>query len=491
MNLKKITFVIVLLAISSVHIVLGQDDACPAFVFEMLDTVSSNCTEVGRGEVCYGNPKLATEFSGSAEKFTQPSNVADVTNLIKLSGSALNLNNEEWGISLMHILANIPKTFQAMGLQFMFVGDVSVTNLVNPDDIIEVDYVDVIANSSANLRTGPSTNFGVGGSVSSGATLTAIGLNETREWVQVLFDDDVKLWVANFLVNGDLSSLPIVSDETIFSAMQAFSFKATAGDVGCDGEPPNHMLVKSPDGVDVNFIVNGVKIEGSARSVIWFSDENVMTITTFSGNFVVDALGTAAAVSTGFQVDILLEEDENGNLIPVLTPQNYRPYDPEVWKWYDYTGDANGLIELLKFDLPPEPVILVQSADAPIGPDGQPLGDGDVQVTLTWDTLADMDVSVSAPTGEYIYFGDRSVPSGGQLDVDSNFPCGRNTYQVENIFWPIGQAPTGNYTVIVNQYSNCASSDARWTLTVRIDRQVVLQRDGVGGRQQFNFSYRG
>ncbi|MBN1964903.1 MAG: hypothetical protein JW910_09665 [Anaerolineae bacterium] len=107
------------------------------------------------------------------------------------------------------------------------------------------------------------------------------------------------------------------------------------------------------------------------------------------------------------------------------------------------------------------------------------LGTGDVQVTLTWDSAADLDLYVTEPSGETIYFGNPASATGGQLDRDSNFPCGSNPGSVENIFWPTGQAPSGTYTVQVNLYSLCGAYSANWTLVVRVDGQVVLQRTGT------------
>ena len=116
------------------------------------------------------------------------------------------------------------------------------------------------------------------------------------------------------------------------------------------------------------------------------------------------------------------------------------------------------------------------------------LGTGEVQLTLNWDNQADMDLSVVEPNGEATSYSSRQSSTGGQLDVDSNYPCGTNLYSVENIFWPTNGAPSGNYTVRVNQYSACGGGDAHWTLTVRVNGQVVLTQQGTGGTAEFVFS---
>src|SRR5688572_5060517 len=48
------------------------------------------------------------------------------------------------------------------------------------------------------------------------------------------------------------------------------------------------------------------------------------------------------------------------------------------------------------------------------------VGAGDIQVTATWDTEADVDLHVVDPSGFEIYWADRHAPSGGELDLDSN-----------------------------------------------------------------------
>lgn len=116
-------------------------------------------------------------------------------------------------------------------------------------------------------------------------------------------------------------------------------------------------------------------------------------------------------------------------------------------------------------------------------------GHGDVQVTLTWNNVADIDLHVIDPTGVEIYYANSSSPSGGQLDYDNTY-----AYGPENIFWPQGQAPEGQYQVYVNHYSG--SSASAYTIvvnafghmrtfsgTVQVDQKVHVvnfAHDGIG-----------
>ena len=76
---------------------------------------------------------------------------------------------------------------------------------------------------------------------------------------------------------------------------------------------------------------------------------------------------------------------------------------------------------------------------------------GDVQVTLTWDNEADLDLWVTDPAGERIGFSNPTSSSGGRLDVDDT-----DGFGPENIFWPTNQAPPGTYRVEVHYYDGPA-----------------------------------
>lgn len=82
----------------------------------------------------------------------------------------------------------------------------------------------------------------------------------------------------------------------------------------------------------------------------------------------------------------------------------------------------------------PEPIVVTPTVPlptatalpSPVLTETVVLGTGDVQVTLRWVGTNDLDLHVTDPAGETIYFGNRSSGSDGQLDVDSNAGCSRN-----------------------------------------------------------------
>jgi hypothetical protein len=119
-----------------------------------------------------------------------------------------------------------------------------------------------------------------------------------------------------------------------------------------------------------------------------------------------------------------------------------------------------------------------QEADAiPLIPDAttQSLRTGDVKVTLRWNTTDDLDLLVTDPQGDTVYWGSRRSRSGGVLDVDANRVCeDPTTSPVENIFWPEGQAPSGEYAVEVSYFEDCETpGEVSYDVTVVVDGRTA------------------
>ncbi|MCM4157342.1 hypothetical protein [Gramella sp. AN32] len=74
-------------------------------------------------------------------------------------------------------------------------------------------------------------------------------------------------------------------------------------------------------------------------------------------------------------------------------------------------------------------------------------GYGDIKITLSWDTETDIDLWVTDPFSEKIWYDSPFSSSGGELDVDNV-----EGYGPENVFWPTNEAPFGTYTVQIHYY---------------------------------------
>ena len=91
------------------------------------------------------------------------------------------------------------------------------------------------------------------------------------------------------------------------------------------------------------------------------------------------------------------------------------------------------------------------------------VGSGTFQVSLTWNTTADLDLWLNQPDESRIWYqAPISRASGGQLDVDDV-----DGYGPENIFFDGAPSLTGPYTIVVSHFSG--ASPTNYTVRVTIN----------------------
>ena len=99
-------------------------------------------------------------------------------------------------------------------------------------------------------------------------------------------------------------------------------------------------------------------------------------------------------------------------------------------------------------------------------------------MSLYWWTTADLDLHVTDPYGDVVYYGNRAVPSGGKLDRDSNYPCENATINPrENIYWPTGGAPSGSYRAIVKYFGECQKEG-------EVEFELIIKVNGITIRKE-------
>ncbi|WP_419164545.1 leishmanolysin-related zinc metalloendopeptidase [Candidatus Palauibacter sp.] len=110
------------------------------------------------------------------------------------------------------------------------------------------------------------------------------------------------------------------------------------------------------------------------------------------------------------------------------------------------------------------------------------VGTGDIQISLSWDSDADLDLHVVEPSGEEIYYRNSVSQTGGTLDLDSNSACRSTQPRNENTTWPVGRAPTGTYVVRVNHWSNCGAGLTNYVVRVIASEHSEVHTGSFTGR---------
>lgn len=108
-------------------------------------------------------------------------------------------------------------------------------------------------------------------------------------------------------------------------------------------------------------------------------------------------------------------------------------------------------------------------------------GKGDVRFRLDWDKSADIDLHVIPPKGEEVWYDNKKPSTGGELDIDNGADC--YTYvpgKPENIFWPEGKAPRGEYRVHVVYYKTCTDKGpVSFTVKRWVDNVLAETKSGI------------
>lgn len=103
---------------------------------------------------------------------------------------------------------------------------------------------------------------------------------------------------------------------------------------------------------------------------------------------------------------------------------------------------------------------------------------GKVTVSLLWNTNDDLDLHVTSPKGDTIYYSNKRGSSGGQLDVDRQV-TEFVTNPIENIYWD--NPPSGRYTVKVNVYTKRSNGSIPLKVRVLVNGESTLYELNVSG----------
>ena len=111
------------------------------------------------------------------------------------------------------------------------------------------------------------------------------------------------------------------------------------------------------------------------------------------------------------------------------------------------------------------------------------IGTGDLEITVSWDNDADLDLHVVDANGDEIYWGQDMVDSGGELDLESGTGCRPDGIRTEHVAWTGGTPPPGKYVVRVNYWSDCGGPEPNYVVNITLNgerRSIYGTFEGPG-----------
>lgn len=115
--------------------------SCQALIDLAIQSSGSYCGETSSNNVCYGNTTIKAELvPGATERFSERGDIIAVNELRRLSASPLNLDNDEWGIAVFKVIANLPRSLPGETVTMVVFGNATLDNDSGESNSLESFY---------------------------------------------------------------------------------------------------------------------------------------------------------------------------------------------------------------------------------------------------------------------------------------------------------------------------------------------------------------
>lgn len=158
------------------------------------------------------------------------------------------------------------------------------------------------------------------------------------------------------------------------------------------------------------------------------------------------------------KIELLFDNSHTGNLMSLIAPVNKD--SKRIFKWdnnfsWSYNGEVTDSIKER-----------VKKAGGSVT--------GDLRCSLSWFNYDDLDIHLIEPKGGItIYYGRKSSPKGGKLDVDMNAGGGRSRNAVENITYKNkAKMIEGKYVLKVRQFSKRETVDVGFDVEIEFGGEI-------------------
>lgn len=335
--IRLMAFMLILLGLLVLHVDTAAqtnmtptptpDPNCPQLVRKALDLTKTNCTILGRNQVCYGHSEVQASSRFEAFRFEQPGDIEEVISLQSLSLSAMSIAQQVWGVMLMQVQAGL-QLDSPDNVTMVFFGDTELN--------ARAQVLEVRVEENVNSRVQPSPSAALQEVLPAGATVYANARTDDSLWIRVQLNRETirSGWVLASLVQTDesLDLLPVVDPmlediQATFGPMQAFYFQSGKDDAPCEEAPNSGLLIQTPEGAaSVTIWIDEVVIELNATAFLQAQPNGTLDVNVIEGFAKVTALSETQLAMAGTSVSVELDEDLNADSVP-SSPEPFNPDD--------------------------------------------------------------------------------------------------------------------------------------------------------------------
>lgn len=299
---------------------LAQAIDCPVIVRIALAATDEVCAATGRNQACYGNVTLEAEAQEGITdfQFNKPGDLVNVSQVKKLRLSALDQQQQLWGVALMRIQANVPDTLPGQNVTFLLFGDVEIQNAGQSND--DTVAIEVTASKAVIVYEQPLDTSAILAGIIANDKMLVDGQSSDNLWLRVRLPNDGSKygWIHNEDVIGEgINQLPVIDFEQeknqdvtrSFRPMQAFYFKSGFQDRPCAQAPDSGILIQAPENAGpIELRVNDVDITLGSTAYFQAQAGGEMTLSVIEGAALIEANGEARAVPAGTQVRVPMND---------------------------------------------------------------------------------------------------------------------------------------------------------------------------------------
>jgi len=106
-----------------------RNAACQALIDRTIQASDNFCNDTNSNTACYGNNTLKADLAPNADqRFSERGDIIPVNDLRRLSASPLNLDNNEWGIAVFKVVANLPRSLPGETVTMVVFGNATLDN---------------------------------------------------------------------------------------------------------------------------------------------------------------------------------------------------------------------------------------------------------------------------------------------------------------------------------------------------------------------------
>ncbi len=118
-----------------------RNAACQVLIDRTIQASDNFCNDTGSNTACYGNNTLKADLASNAgTRFSERGDIIPVNNLRRLTASPLNLDNDEWGIAVFKVVANLPRSLPGETVTMVVFGNATLDNQSAGGDRLESFY---------------------------------------------------------------------------------------------------------------------------------------------------------------------------------------------------------------------------------------------------------------------------------------------------------------------------------------------------------------